>query len=355
MNYLTHAPINFYFAKSPKTFVVEEIPLYEFSGNGEHLIIKVRKKNLSTSEMLNIFSKNLHIKRNEIGYAGLKDKNSLSIQYISIHKKFEKQIANLNIENIKILDTTLHKNKLKLGHLCGNKFYICIKKVDNLNATKIQEICNILSKNGMPNYFGKQRFGKNGDNFLEGKAILEGKQKVRDKKIAQFLISAYQSHLFNLWLKNRIEFCKILESFPSHITNLYKIPQNQVKSLQKQPHFFKILSGDVISTYPPSKLTFANEDSANLFFLHNITPMGILYGGKILKAKDMAFDFERQFYDNLLEKEIGDRRPAWIFVENLQFNYKKEIAQGEFYFTLPKGSYGTIFLEILSNNNAIIE
>lgn len=350
MNYLNHAPINFYFAKSPKTFCVEEIPLYRFSGSGEHLILKIRKKNISTNEMLNIFSKNLHIKRNEIGYAGLKDKSANTIQYISIHKKFEKQITALSLENIKILDSTLHSNKLKLGHLYGNKFYICIKKVDKINALKIQEICKILANNGMPNYFGKQRFGKNGDNFLEGKAILEGKQKIRDKKIAKFLISAYQSHLFNLWLEKRVEFCKILESFPTQITNYFKIPQNEVKSLQKQAHFFKILQGDIISHYPASKLAFANEDSPHLFFQHKITPTGILYGKKILKAKDLAQIFEAPFYDSILESEIGDRRPAWVFVENLCFSYKKEVAQGEFHFILPKGSYGTIFLEILSNN-----
>lgn len=350
MNYLSHAPINFHFVKNPRNFIVEEIPLYAFSGCGEHLILKIRKKNLSTNEMLNIFSKNLHIKRNEIGYAGLKDKNALSIQYISLHKKFEKQIANLNIENVKILDSTLHKNKLKLGHLYGNKFYICVKKVDKINALKIQEICAILSQNGMPNYFGVQRFGKNGDNFLEGKAILEGKIKLRDRKIAKFLISAYQSHLFNLWLKKRVEFCKILESFPKQVAEMYKIPTDEIKSLQNQRHFFKILRGDVMSEYPFGRLKYAESNASLLFLEHKATPTGILYGKKALKAKEIAFDFEKQFYDNLLENELGDRRPAWIFIENLAFNYKQEVAQGEFNFTLPKGSYGTIFLETLSNN-----
>lgn len=354
MNYLTHAPINFHFAKSPRTFVVEEIPLYPFCGSGEHLILKVRKKNLSTPELLNIFSKNIGVKRAEIGYAGLKDKSALTIQYISIHKKFAPQIERFSNENIKILDSAIHSNKLKLGHLAGNKFYICVKKVDSINALKIKQVCAILAESGIPNYFGVQRFGKNGDNFLQGKALLGGKLKVRDKKIAKFLISAYQSHLFNAWLKARIEFCQILRFSPECAQKRYQIPQDEIKALQKQAHFFKILRGDVVSEIPASKLFYAESplDSATLFSAKKLAPTGILYGKKAMRAKDLALKFESKFYDEILDGEIGDRRTAWVFPQNLQFIYKQEIAQGEFHFTLPKGAYATIFLEILSNNNA---
>lgn len=355
MNYLNHAPINFYFAKNPRNFIVEEIPLYAFCGSGEHIILKVRKKGLSTSEMLNIFSKVLGVKRADIGYAGLKDKNALSIQYISIHKKFEKQIENFSAENIKILNLTYHTNKLKLGHLRGNKFYICVKKLDKINATKIQEICKTIAQNGMPNYFGTQRFGKNGDNFTQGRAILDGKLKLRDKKMAQFLISAYQSHLFNEWLKKRVEFCKVAESFAPQITaTRYQIALDEAKSLQKQPHFFKILRGDIMSEYPFGKLKTTDESSAELFLKREIAPTGLLYGKKMMKASESAGIFESAFYDELLEKQIGDRRVAWVFPQDLEFSYKKETAQGEFNFALPKGSYATTFLEILSNNPNIL-
>ena len=373
LNYLNHAPIAFHFAKNPRYFIVEEIPLYEFCGSGEHLILKVRKKGVSTNEMLNIFSRNLGIKRTEIGYAGLKDKNALTIQYISIHKKFAKQIENFNAENIKILSATYHKNKLKLGHLRGNKFYICVKKVDKINAIKIEEICKILVQNGMPNYFGMQRFGKNGDNFTQGRAILEknkildkreildkrtnlqGQFKVRDKKTAQFLISAYQSHLFNEWLKKRVEFCKVLESFGVKVASTrYKIAIDEIKELQNQAHFFKILRGDIMSEYPFGRLKSADERSAEQFLSHQIAPTGLLQGKKMMRATQSAGIFESEFYDSLLENQIGDRRVAWVFLQDLEFIYKKETAQGEFRFTLPKGSYATIFLEILSNNPKIL-
>ncbi|RDU64833.1 tRNA pseudouridine(13) synthase TruD [Helicobacter sp. MIT 14-3879] len=363
LNYLNHSPINFYFVKNSKNFVVEEIPLYNFSGSGEHLILKVRKKNISTNEMLNIFSKNLNIKRNEIGYAGLKDKHSLSIQYISINKKFTKNIEKLDIENIKILDSTYHNNKLKLGHLSGNKFYIRIKKLNFVDANKIQEVCKIISQNGMPNYFGIQRFGKNKDNYKEGRDILEGKLKIRDKKISKFLISSFQSYLFNNWLKDRIKFCKILESFnPKEIQTMLKkditLSLDEIISLKSQKHFFKILKGDIMRFYPNGKLYYKdNKDILEVerFNLRELVPTGLLCGSKTIKSNNLAAFFENKFIDNLLDKELGDRRFAWVFVENLKFRYKKEIANGEFNFTLPKGSYATIFLNILSNNLKILE
>lgn len=419
LNYLSHFGIDFYFNKSPRTFVVEEIPLYSFSGSGEHLILKIRKKGLSTLEMLNIISKNLNIKKSEIGYAGLKDKEALSIQYISINKKLAKDIEKLDLPNIKILDSTYHNNKIKLGHLKGNKFYICIKKLNAINAKKISEVCKILAKDGMPNYFGFQRFGKFGDNYKEGRAILEGKLKLRDKKISKFLISAYQSYLFNSWLSKRIELSRIIESFSiPEASRLLKLESSYIKELKSQRHFFKILRGDVMGHYPNGKLFYAQDsveskidssmqDSINLdsralessldfasldsinsinldltpqdstlldstsldsknatldiapldlrFYNHSIAPTGLLCGGKALRARDLALEIEREFIDENLKGEIGDRRFAWVFIENLEFRYKSEVANGEFNFYLPKGSYASTFLEILSNKEDVCQ
>ena len=87
-----------------------------------------------------MLSKRLNIKKSDIGYAGLKDKNALSIQYISINKKLAKNIESLDLENIKILDSTYHDNKIKIGHLKGNKFYIRIKKLNKITSNKIQNV-----------------------------------------------------------------------------------------------------------------------------------------------------------------------------------------------------------------------
>lgn len=370
LSHLSHSPIDFYFSKNPRNFVVEEIPLYPFSGSGEHLILKIRKKNLSTMEMLNILSKNLNIKRFEIGYAGLKDKNALTTQYISINKKLAKNIESLCIENIKILDATYHDNKIKLGHLKGNKFFIRLKKLNKIDAEKLQNACKIVLDSGIPNYFGSQRFGKNGDNYKEGKAILEKTLKIRDRKISQFLISSYQSYLFNKWLRYRVESSKIINDFsPNEAAKILQLDCGLIKKIKAQKHFFKLLEGDVMQHYPNGKLFFNedskdskdsknnlessdyinDEDNSFRFYHHNIAPTGLLYGSKSVLAKDLAFKIECDFIDKLLDSQLGQRRFAWIFLENLEFIYKEDIANGELNFVLPKGSYATILLELLAN------
>ncbi|WP_231232546.1 tRNA pseudouridine(13) synthase TruD, partial [Helicobacter canadensis] len=198
----THSKIDFYFKQSSRDFVVEEIPLYPFDGEGAHWVVKIRKKNFTTFELIKFFSSYFGIKSSEIGYAGLKDKNALTIQYLSLPKHLlnQKLLENFNHTEIKILDITKHCNKIKIGHLKGNKFFIRLKKLDKLNYQKMQQVVDKIKKFGIPNYFSYQRFGKTLDNYLLGQEIVNGKRKIRDKKMQNFFISAYQSHLFNEWL-----------------------------------------------------------------------------------------------------------------------------------------------------------
>ncbi len=352
LSHLNHSPIEFYFLKNSKNFIVEEIPLYSFSGAGEHLILKIRKKDISTFELLNILSKKLNIKKSDIGYAGLKDKDALSIQYVSINKKLTKNIESLQLDNIKILDSTYHNNKIKIGHLKGNKFYIRIKKLNKINANKIQNVINHILNTGMPNYFGFQRFGNNGNNYNDGKAILQNQLKIKDKKISKFLISAYQSYLFNTWLQKRIEISHIINNFDiSYSSSLLKIDSNVIKKIKSQKHFFKLLNGDIMQHFPYGKYFFNDDsvDNSMRFYNKQIVPTGLLYGIKSILAKDIAGDIENNFIDNLLVNELGSRRLAWIFLDHLEFTYKEEIANGEFNFSLPKGSYATILLNLIAN------
>ena len=354
--YLNHSPLEFYFAKNHKNFIVEEIPLYEFSNKGEHIIFKIRKKNISTIEMIEKIAKAMNIKKGDIGYAGLKDKHALAMQYISINKNLTRGIESIiesinNIENLKILDSTHHNNKLKIGHLKGNKFFIRIKKLNKINAFKLKNICALVQEMGFPNYFGYQRFGINGNNYEEGRAILEGKLKIKDRKKSLFLISAYQSYLFNKWLENRVELSKIINDFsPALASRHLNLDLEYVKALKTQNHFFKILKGDVMSHYPYGKLFYFDGDFSR-FSNKLISPTGLLQGVNTLRARDIAGIFEDKYRDDLLEinKINGDRRFAWIFPFNLDFKYKEEVAHGELNFTLPKGSYATTLLEVLSN------
>ncbi len=104
--YLNHSKIDVIFKQNKDDFVVTEVPLYDFSGEGEHLILKIRKKDLSTWDAVEIIANYLGCKTRDIGYAGLKDKNAMTIQSISIHKQYEKKLDKFEHPNIKILEKT---------------------------------------------------------------------------------------------------------------------------------------------------------------------------------------------------------------------------------------------------------
>ncbi len=351
--FLDHSPIDFYFKQSPETFVVEEEPLYPFSGDGEHLILKVRKKNLTTWQMLQAFSEQLGVKLKDIGYAGLKDKNALTYQYISINKKFEEDLKSFSHKNIKIIEITRHKNKLRIGHLKGNRFFIRLKKVMPVDAKKIENVLKIIEKEGVPNFFGYQRFGVDGENYIIGKEIVEQKRKERNKKKEKLFINAYQSYLFNLWLSKRVEISKLVNSFKKNeLKNLLNLPSGIIDELKKQKQFFKLLPGDLSSHYPFGKFFEIENviDESKRFQNRDISPTGLLAGVKVKRSNGLARDIEKDFDDERI-KIFGDRRFAWVFPQDLKFEYKEDNAWVELGFFLPKGSYATVLLEEIAHRS----
>ena len=341
-HFLSHSNIDVYFKQSKDDFVVTEIPLYEFSGEGEHLILKVRKKDLATWDMLQILSDSVGVKTRDIGYAGLKDKNAMTVQYISLHRSFEEKIDAFEHPLIKVLEKTYHNNKIRTGHLKGNKFFIRLKRVQPMHKMKLESALKQIATFGIPNYFGFQRFGIDGDNYKKGEAVIAGTLKVRDRKLRQMYINAYQSYLFNSWLSKRIEISKIIYSFKAEeISEKLNLSVSEIKSIQKQQHPFKVLKGDVFNHYPYGKI-FHIEDvevEAEKFLNRDRVPTGLLSGKKAKLAIEDAFKFEEEFIKET--KEDGARRFAWIFPTDISSEYKEEKAWFELSFELPKGSYAT--------------
>ncbi len=343
---LSHSSIDFHFKQSARDFVVEENPLYEFSGEGEHLVLFVRKKNLSTLELVSAIAKYLGIKNKEIGYAGLKDKHAMTKQYISLHKKYEESLENFNHENIKILSKTYHNNKIRIGHLKSNRFYIKVKKVNPTSAAKIDEALKNISNDGMPNFFGYQRFGRDGDNHIDGEKIAKGEKKERNPKIKKLLISAYQSHLFNLWLSRRLEINTLVNNFKSEeLVQVLNMPKIELDKLKDQKHPFKLLSGDIMEHYPHGRLFDfdGSEDDLTRFNQRDISATGLLCGKKARLSSDLARQVEKDFDDEI--NADGTRRYAWVYPTDVEGRFNPIEAQYEFNFTLPKGSYATVLLE----------
>lgn len=367
---LNHAPIPFYFSQNSRDFFVREIPLYPFSQQGEHLILEIRKKGLSTQEMLKILSSHLGCK--DFGYAGLKDKSATTIQYISLHKSYAKNLSaslsSLEEKGIKVLSQTYHSNKIKLGHLRGNSFFIRLKKVHPSSALMLENVAQKILKNGLPNYFGYQRFGKFQNNHIEAIEILQKKRTCRNKTLKNFLFSSLQSYLFNLYLAKRITLSHILASFQnSELHTALKLEGFKglddamlLKELKSQAHFFKILPGDVMEHYPRGKL-FCTQDlktDSNRFFNRAICPSAPLFGSKLFSAQDLVLELENETLHThcpLNIPAIGARRYAWIYPEDLKTRYIQEKAHFELEFFLPKGSYATIFIQELAHRDILLD
>lgn len=160
--------------EAPEDFIVEEIPAYMPSGEGEHLYLRVEKLGMSTFAMIQRIAGALGIKEKEVGYAGLKDTRAITRQYISLPQVDMAKVQQLQLDGITILDACYHTNKLRLGHLRGNRFQLRIHDVVDDAETRAQDILHVLEHAGVPNFFGEQRYGVMANNHRVGQAILRG-------------------------------------------------------------------------------------------------------------------------------------------------------------------------------------
>ncbi len=343
-----HTPLSFDFKQTIERFFVEEIPLYTFCGKGNYLILKIQKTDMSTWKLVTVLAKATGLAERDIGYAGLKDKNATTIQYISIPKNREKELnKNLTTEKIEILERTYNKAPLKVGHLKGNRFSIVLHHISASDAKFFNTTAKKMQKEGIPNYYGYQRFGEDSRSYLQGKEIAHSGKKLKGSK-EKLLVSAYQSYLYNTWLAQRVKLSTIIASNSVEVAaKKLQYPLELVKVLAKQPQFYKLFLGDVMMPYPYGKLDYVKEmyHSALAFSQKKVSPTGLLCGQRVERAKSDAYHLEEPFDDTELTALRGDRRFAWIWPKEVETEYNPESKKLTVKFTLPKGSYATTFLE----------
>src|SRR5262245_25557226 len=141
-------------------FDVEEVPAYEPSGAGEFLYLWVEKRDMGAEYFTRLVAKRLGIVAGEVGSAGLKDRRAVTRQWISVPTAVESRLADLEGDGIRVLRVSRHTNKLRPGHLHGNRFSIVIRDVPPEAATALPAIVARLQERGLPNYYGTQRFGR---------------------------------------------------------------------------------------------------------------------------------------------------------------------------------------------------
>ena len=152
-------------------FVVEEIPLYEASGAGEHLYLTIQKVGVSTHEAIERIARATGYPAGRIGYAGLKDARSVSRQTLSVQGMPERRVEGLEVPGVTVIEAKRHRNKLKIGHLWGNRFVVRLRGVAEGAEVTARAVLDRLTERGAPNLFGLQRFGARGDGHEVGRAI----------------------------------------------------------------------------------------------------------------------------------------------------------------------------------------
>lgn len=163
----------------PEDFLVDEQPQYEPCGEGEHIYLLVQKRGLTTAQAVATIARHFGVRPGDVGYAGLKDKHAVTRQVLSVHTpgRRPEDFPELVNDRVQILWTDLHTNKLRTGHLRGNRFSIRIRGVEASGAIAAKRILDRLESRGVPNLAGEQRFGSRANNHTLGRLDLLGEEK----------------------------------------------------------------------------------------------------------------------------------------------------------------------------------
>ncbi|HSD18346.1 MAG TPA: tRNA pseudouridine(13) synthase TruD [Thermomonas sp.] len=189
---------------SAQDFFVEELPAFEASGAGEHLLLTVEKCGMNTAFAAKRIAAWAGVDESAIGHAGLKDRHAVTRQRLTVWlpKRIAPDIAALQSDDLRVLDHAWHARKLPRGALAGNRFVLALRAVDGERAA-IEARLQAIAAQGVPNYFGEQRFGRGGGNVQQAVAMFAGRRVKREER--SMLLSAARSELFNRVLAARVE------------------------------------------------------------------------------------------------------------------------------------------------------
>lgn len=189
----------------PEDFVVREMPICEPDGAGEHVWLWVRKRNANTEWVARQLARLAGVTPREVSFAGLKDRHAVTEQWFSVQLpgKADPDWAAARIEGVEIVRAERHSRKLKRGALRGNAFAIRIREFTGAHA-ELEARLDAIARRGIPNYFGEQRFGRDGGNLDAAIAMLKGGGARTPRHLRGLYLSALRSFLFNQVLAARV-------------------------------------------------------------------------------------------------------------------------------------------------------
>lgn len=305
-------------------FIVKEVLDFAFAGEGEHLMVRIRKNGENTSFVANELAKACGVKSKDIGWAGLKDRHAITEQWLSVHLP-KKQVPDFRpfltqYPSIEILATDWHNKKLRPGDLIGNEFEIRLTAVSDMPAL-LQRLA-LVTDRGVPNYFGEQRFGHEGNNVSEARRWGRENVRTRNQNKRSLYLSAARSWIFNHIVSNRLE----------------------------QGYFEQTIAGDVVEY----KGQFVSASEVDLTASNDWTITAALAGDNALPTQELALELEQAACDqepDLMSLIRGNRmkhdRRSIVLIPQ-QFSYQIQENSAVLKFFLDSGSFATSVLRELA-------
>lgn len=308
----------------PEDFIVDEIGAYSPAGTGDHVFVRIEKRGLTTAQAVQRIARALGVGERDVGVAGMKDRHAVTRQWLSLPPPVTpEQATALALDDVRVLEAARHGHKLRTGHVRANRFVLRVRGVAADAEARAKAILEVLARPpGAPNFYGEQRFGREGDNAARGRELLAGGKPPRDRKLARLLVSALQSELFNAWLTARMN------------DGLYA----------------RVLAGDVMHKLGGGMFTCedAATDEARLA-AGELVVTGPMFGDKMRAAAGDAAAREdailaaaglgRDSFASVRAIAEGTRRDASIQVGEPSVTAEGETL--EVAFTLPGGAYAT--------------
>lgn len=321
-------PLTGVLRSTPEDFRVEEILGYDADGEGEHALLWVEKRDANTDWVARELARFAGISPMNVGYAGLKDRHAVTRQAFTVQLpgKTDPDWSVFPHAEVKVLASTRHKRKLKRGALRGNRFVLVLRDARG-DRTRAEEVLHSIATRGVPNYFGEQRFGREGGNVAQARAMFAGRRVDRDKR--SILLSAARSQIFNSVLAARVE-----------------------RDAWDRP-----LDGEIWSL-AGSRSWFGPEPFDDVLAARlaqgDIHPSGPLWGQDELPASEEAGELERSVaaqYADLAEGLVAarmeqERRPLRLLPKDLRWRWLDGEAL-ELSFELPAGAYATVVVREL--------
>lgn len=370
-------PIGGVFKQRPSDFIVEELPLYEAKGEGEHLYLQVEKTNLSHEAMVGALMRQFNVPRQAIGTAGRKDKKAVTRQWVSVHLHKDPSTLEPHHEAIAFLEVTRHVNKLRLGHLRGNRFYIRLRGIELEDVSQIRNLLASMVANGLPNYFDEQRFGARGINHLLGRALItkDSTQLVRllteSEDIEQWPIHSPERLAAN-WLEKGKSAGQIVARLGQQtrqfwISSLQSAVFNRVLERRVcENSLIRLYEGDLAwkheggSVFAVTGETLQDPQIAKRLADFEISPSGPMWGSRMTRCGELIDEIERgclkefalipEQFSKLGRSVSGARRPLRVAVGRATADASED-EHGKLIglsFELPPGSYATVVLRAIT-------